>query len=96
MPDLYQLANNSVSLVITNANRPILSKNNVSASTIITATLPSTLNCSNFLNGSVTATWNVGILTSSSTTSGTSTSLTINLGTCFVSYFATSTSFTLA
>jgi hypothetical protein len=93
---VYELANNSLSLVVSNANRLILSKNNASASTTLTATLPSTLSCTNFPARSVSVAWSVGILTSSSSTSGTTTTLTINLGTCFVSYFSSSTSFTLS
>lgn len=94
--DVYELANNSVSLVITNPNRLILSKNNSSASTTVSMTLPATLSCSNFVSGAVSASWNVGILTSSSSTSGTTTSLTINLGTCFVFYFSSSITFTVS
>jgi hypothetical protein len=94
--DVYELANNSLSLAINNPNRLILSKNNSSASTTLSVTLPTTLSCSNYMNGSVSSIWNVGILTSSSFTSGNTTNLIINLGTCYVSYFSTSIAFTVA
>lgn len=82
--------------MVSNPNRAILGKNNSSAVTTITTTLPTAFSCSNFPTSSVSVTWNVGILTSSSYTSGNTTYLTINLGTCFISYFDTTTSFTLS
>lgn len=82
--------------MVSNPNRAILSKNNSSAVTTITTTLPTAFSCTNFPTRSVSITWNVGISSSSSSTSGNTTQLTINLGICFISYFDTSTSFTLS
>ncbi len=89
------LKNNSLTLSITNNNRIILTKNNSSASTVVSIALPNTLLCSSFSNNTVTVTWNVGILTSNTFALGTTTSLQINLGSCYVSYFSNSISFTI-
>jgi hypothetical protein len=84
-----------MTLNIANSNRLILAKNNASAFTVITIVLPTELKCISFTNNTVTAYWNIGIVTSNGSASGNSTNLLINLGTCYASYFSNSISFTI-
>ena len=100
VPSVLLLSNNSVSLVLSNANRNLLSHNSSSSLTDLSISIPSELSCS-LANTSIPISWLVGVTTSGTTTSGATysgntTQLTINLGTCLVSYFSTSPAISVA
>lgn len=95
IPNVYLLKNNTLTLTLTNSNRPILAKNNANAFTTVKVTQPSGWTCSSFTNSTITTIWNVGILTSNGSATGNSTTLTLSLGTCYVPYFSSTASFTV-
>ena len=93
------LVNNSVSLVLTNNNRNLLSQNSSDSQTALSIAVPTALSCS-LGSGSISLNWQVGVTTSGATVSGATysgntTQLTLDLGTCLVSYFSTSPTFTV-
>lgn len=95
IPNVYQLKNNSLTLTLTNSNRPILAKNNANAFTTVKVTQPSGWTCYSFTNSTITTIWNVGILTSNGSATGNSTTLSLSIGTCYVPYFSSTASFTV-
>lgn len=95
IPNVYQLKNNTLTLTLTNTNRPILTKNNANAFTTVKVTSPSGWTCFSFTNNTITNIWNVGIITSNGSATGNSTTLTLTLGTCYVPYFSSTNSFTI-
>lgn len=95
IPNVYQLKNNTLTLTLTNSNRPILAKNNANAFTTVRVTPPSGWTCFGFTNNTITTIWNVGIITSNGSATGNSTTLTLTLGTCYVPYFLNTVSFTI-
>ena len=90
----YLLANNTLTITLTNSNRNILTKN-ASPSTTLVVALPSVVSCASVSSGSLSVVWMAGVSTSGTLYSGNTTHLTISLGQCYVDYFPSSASFTL-
>lgn len=76
--NVYLLKNNALSLSLFNANRQILTINNTLSSTAISVTLPSTILCSNYNNGSsVASLWNYHLNTITNNSIGNITNLSL-------------------
>ena len=82
-------------LLVTNLYRNITNKNSSLTSSSLTITIPSKLNCT-AVSSSVTVNWNTAVQTSSPIASGNTTQLSINLGTCYVSYFTGTVSYAIS
>lgn len=85
--NLQLLANNTLTLSITNPYRNLTNADSSVSSTSLKITIPTQLNCSAVTNNSLTIVWNTGVITSLPTSTGTTTNLSVSLGTCYVSYF---------
>jgi hypothetical protein len=84
----YLLANNSLTLTLSNPYRNLLNSNGSIPQSTLSLVLPAQLTCPSLSNGSLSLNWYAGVTTSGSNYNGNTTQLVINLGTCYAFYFA--------
>lgn len=94
--NLNLLKQNSLTLTLTGSNRNILSKNMSNPSTLLTILIPTSITCPNFPNSTVSFNWSSALPTPTSFATVNSSSATISLGSCFVSYFIGSLNFSIS
>lgn len=94
--NLNLLKQNSMTMKLSGTNRNILSKNMSNPYTSLTILIPTPISCPNFPNNTISFNWSSALPTSTSFATVNTSSVTISLGSCFVSYFTGSLSFSIS